>query len=128
MTDFVGAEKPSLDELSHYGVKGMKWGQHKKYSTEEIHNARARQLSRAHQLNDKAAKLNLATGAKKDKLAKDYAKAFKELQNNPDRTVGGRMTRGEKAAALILGGPFGAIAIGINKAQVSRIEKQQGRR
>lgn len=25
----VGAEKPSLDELTHFGVKGMHWGHHK---------------------------------------------------------------------------------------------------
>ncbi len=29
MTEFVGAEKPSLEELVHFGVKGMKWGQRK---------------------------------------------------------------------------------------------------
>jgi hypothetical protein len=26
MTEFVGAEKPSLEELAHFGTKGMKWG------------------------------------------------------------------------------------------------------
>lgn len=126
MTEFVGAEKPSLEELAHHGVKGMKWGEHKKkFSTEEIKDARARQASRAHRLNDKAATLNLATGKKKDAAAKAYVKAHNELMTNKDAAVAARMTKGEKAANLILAGPFGAIAIGVNKHQVKNLEKIQ---
>lgn len=125
MTEFVGAEKPSLEELAHYGVKGMKWGQRKKYSTEEIHTARIRQRSRVHQLNDTAAKLNLATGKKADTLAKKYAKEMNELETNKDAAVAARMTKGEKAANLILAGPFGAIAIGLNKRTVRKLEEIQ---
>ena len=35
----LGQEKPSLEELIHFGVKGMKWGTHKqskRYSTDNV--------------------------------------------------------------------------------------------
>ena len=33
-------EKPPLEELMHYGVKGMKWGHHKRQAPTEIVQAR----------------------------------------------------------------------------------------
>lgn len=116
--------KPSLESLAHHGVKGMKWGTHKKYSTAEIHDARARQGSRIHEVNATAHKLNLATGKKKDALAADYAKKMKALSTNQDVGIGGRMTRGEKIANLLIGGPIGAIVIAGNASAVRKFERE----
>lgn len=124
MTEFVGAEKPSLEELVHSGVKGMKWGQRKKYSTADIKDARARQGSRLNEVNQQAHKLNLATGKAKDKAAKDYVKKLNALQDHPDAAIGGRMTKGEKAAALLLTGPIGAIVIAGNASAVRKHERE----
>lgn len=129
MTEFVGAEKPSLEELAHHGVKGMKWGQHKapgsKPSTEQIKDARVRQFSRLANVNAQAHKLNLATGKQKDVEAKKYVKLHNDFQTNKDAAVAARMTKGEKAANLILAGPFGAIAIAANAHSVKKLESIQ---
>ena len=37
----INMEKPSLEDLTHYGVKGMRWGHHKRPDTVEIVDARA---------------------------------------------------------------------------------------
>lgn len=124
MTMYYGEEKPALDSLAHYGKKGMKWGVRKKYSTDEIKDARARQGSRLNAVNQQAHKLNLATGKAKDKAAADYAKKLKEFKDNPDAAIGGRMTRGEKAAALIIGGPIGALVIAGNASAVRKHERE----
>jgi hypothetical protein len=124
MTVIYDEDKPSLDELAHHGVKGMKWGQHKKYSKTEIHDARIRQGSRIAQVNETAHKLNLATGKKKDALAKDYVKKLRALETNPDAPIAARMTGGEKAANIILAGPIGLIAIAANSRHVKNLESQ----
>ena len=131
-SEYVGAEKPDLLSLEHYGKKGMKWGVRKaKPSTSDIKDARARQASRIHEVNNRTHELNLATapGSGKSKKAQDtavkkYQQAIKNLDNS-DTAVAARMTRGEKAALLILTGPIGAAAIIGNKVQVKKIEKQQ---
>lgn len=41
MKNMIDLEKPSLEELAHYGVKGMHWGHHKRPETVEIADARA---------------------------------------------------------------------------------------
>lgn len=116
--------KPSLEELAHYGKKGMKWGHRKKYTTSEIKDARARQGSRLARVNDQAHKLNLATGKNKDVQAQKYIKLRTELEKNPDAAIGGRMTRGEKAAALLLTGPIGAVIIAGNASAVRKHERE----
>lgn len=122
--DYNGV-KPSLDELAHYGKKGMKWGVRKKYSTQEIHDARIRQRSRIANVDAQAHKLNLATGKNKDVQAKKYLKLVDELNTNKDAAVASRMTKGEKAANLILAGPIGALAIAANNRSVRKLEEMQ---
>ena len=123
MTLHYGEEKPPLEELAHYGTKGMKWGHRKKYSAQEIHDARARQNSRLNEVNNQAHKLNLATGKSKDTAAKQYAKLYNDLQTNKDAAVAARMTKGEKAATLILTGPIGPLILAANSSQVKKLEK-----
>lgn len=130
MTDFVGAEKPSLEELAHHGVKGMKWGHRKKYSTSDIKDARARQQSRAVEVNNAAAKLNLASkagGKGAEKAAATYAKKANAYKSNKDAAVAARMTKGEKAVSLLIGGPIGAIVIAGNAAAVRSMEKKSSK-
>ncbi len=133
MTLQYGEEKPSLEELAHHGVKGMKWGHRKKHTTQDILDARARQSARANELHRTADKLNLATAKnanskEANNLAKKLVAQEKELNSNKDASVALRMTRGEKAVTLIIGGPFGAIAIGANNAIANKVEKNAAKR
>ena len=112
---FLGEVKPSLtDRLAHYGVKGMQWGvRQKRPGGAAIRGARVRQQARFRQFqtaNDKASLSNSpSTKAKAARLAKEH-------DTHEDRVTASRMTRGEKAAALILGGPIGAAVILQNTA------------
>jgi hypothetical protein len=55
MTIILGQEKPSLDELFHSGVKGMKWGHHKAQpSGSTTAGPSNRQLNKASRQADKA--------------------------------------------------------------------------
>lgn len=113
MTEFVGAEKPSLSELviSHYGVKGMKWGEHKakptghdiKEARRSVHNqfSEIRNQKRANKFDRKA-------GRDTSKGEAKVAKMTSKLLKDPDRITASRLTRGEKAAAIILLTPAGA--------------------
>jgi len=125
MTLQYGEEKPSLEELAHYGVKGMKWGKRKKYTTQEIHDARARQRSRFANLEAQVHKTNLSTGKAQEANAKKLVKLHNDLETNKDAAVAARMTKGEKAANLILAGPIGALAIAANNRQVRKLEEIQ---
>lgn len=112
MRTIVGEEKPSLESLSHSGVKGMKWGVRKaRPTTADIHNARQRQLGRAN------AAVSHPSGAKR-------AAAEKDFLTNEDRVTAARMTRGEKMAAVILAGPVGGALIVGNQIQVKRIARK----
>jgi hypothetical protein len=121
-------EKPSLEDLAHHGVKGMKWGQRKaRPSTSDIHDARARQASRQNEINQNIGRLNLAKSGSKqqDALAKKVATGMDKFDTNKDAAVAARMTKGEKAAAVMLTGPIGLLVIGANKAHVKKLEKIQ---
>lgn len=121
---YFGEVKPSLDELlKHYGTKGMKWGvRKKKYASEEIHAARARQQKR---IADNNAALYEAASAEKRGDSRAAARGLKRVQKtyndamtNEDRVIAAHMTRGEKVASLILGGPVGLAVVGANKIDV----------
>jgi hypothetical protein len=49
MTIILGAEKPSLEDLAHFGVKGMKWGVRKPQTPQE---QQSRELAKAIQKRD----------------------------------------------------------------------------
>ena len=84
--------------LEHSGVKGMHWGHHKSQtpgpSTTDIHMARARQQGRK-----SAYRQALVTG---DRAG--AGKAAREFQSSHDRVIAAHMTKGEKAATVLLGG------------------------
>ena len=124
---YFGEVKPSLDELlKHYGTKGMKWGvRKKKYASEEIHAARARQnarLKKYMEADDQAAlakskKAAAAAIKKRDTIAKEF-------DTSEDRVTAMHMTRGEKVAHVLLVGPLDAVTIPANKLTVRSVAKR----
>jgi hypothetical protein len=127
----IGPVKPPLDELAHYGVKGMRWGQRKKYSSADIKNARAGQNSRLRQLQRAEDDLNTvasnprATTAQEKRAVRNFQKLEKDYEGDPQRAIAARMTRGEKIATVILTGPLAVVPLGVNAATVRSIEKSQ---
>lgn len=130
-------EKPSLDELLHYGVKGMRWGVRKDRSSsagpsrwekrrardQEIKDARARQASRQGEtLKAEAALYNsVVTGGRKEAVA-----TLRERQNdyfkNPDYALAAKKTTGEKAVATMLVA-YGAGILAYNIAGAAALNK-----
>lgn len=99
----VGQEKPSLEDLSHFGVKGMQWGVRKKVTGAEIKGARRRlaKQSKAYRkerrMVDKTAKGSSARKLGEKKLEEMHRAYLK----NPDRVTALRLTKGEKAVQLL---------------------------
>lgn len=130
MTVFVGEEnKPSLDELAHYGVKGMKWGQKKARITgDDIRDARVRVYDQTRQIRRtrKEIKKTTVKGSKEREAGqKKVAKLEMALLKNPDRITASRMTRGEKFAAALIFTPAGAAGfIGGNALGTHLVKKE----
>lgn len=87
-----GQDKSSLDDVMHFGVKGMKWGV-RKARTESS----GRRPSQA-QIKDARVKANLMP--------------YDKMKKSPERVTALYMTRGEQAVAVLIGGPIGVAAIG----------------
>lgn len=117
-----GEEKPSPEDVEHYGVLGMKWGQRKKATGREIRGAQRR-------IGEKQNKLFDAQDAyKKNRTAKGKAaleKQTKDFLNDPDRAIATRLTRGEKATLAIISGPLGLATIAAVSAGNRVIERKQ---
>lgn len=119
------SEKPSSDELSHYGVKGMKWGQHKRSTASplkvsygktnrrptraEILTAREKERSLTDQIKPLDKKYSKDSSTGKLAFSKEHEKLYDQLFNGDQRVIATYKTRGEKAVSAILLGPFGAI-------------------
>jgi hypothetical protein len=134
VTELVG-EKVSLDDaLVHYGVVGMKWGKTRaRGTTRDIHGARQRQHYRQEEVAKAAREVNKTAafkGNKADftKAYRHYEKTITDLQNNPDRAIAVRMTRGEKVLAVALAGPIGLAAIAGTSGVSRRLEYKQDKR
>lgn len=102
-------QKPGTpgEVLAQSGVKGMRWGvrNSKKPSASEIHGARQRQ----------AVRKSAAKGGD--------SKAAREHQTHPDRITASRMTAGEKAAAIMLGGPVGLAVVVSNSSHTRAVAR-----
>jgi hypothetical protein len=95
----LGQEKPRLDDLQHFGVKGMKWGVRKQASAADIKGARKRFGRRVDDFHDAGKQLRKTTkrgSAQRAAGQKKLAKTRMSLLNDPDRATSFRMTRGEK--------------------------------
>lgn len=130
MTQFVGFEKPSVeDSLEHYGVLGMKWGKTRARANGTQIRAARRNLGRqasdiADQRDKVKSKEKGSTARNKEQKKLDKMKT--DFLNNPDRVIAARLTRGEKAIAIILLTPAGAAgAIGATSAVSRAIERRQ---
>lgn len=129
MTQFVGEEyKPSLEELAHYGVLGMKWGKTRaRANGAQIRQARRRlgkEQADLFEKQDAVKSLQKGTSARA-KGEKELAKQTTAFLNNPDRVTATRLTRGEKAVLLVLGGPVGAAGIALTSGVSRRVERKQ---
>lgn len=124
----IDQTKPPLNELAHYGVLGMKWGHTRaRASGGEIRDARERVYQDTRQYKQAKAKASGTADPKKRAAAyRDLKKMDVKRLKNPDRVIANRLTRGEKAIAILFLTPVGASAvIGTTSAYSRRIERKQ---
>lgn len=98
-------EKPSLEELAHFGVLGMKWGRRKSATAGEIVTARKSLKAKSSAYRKNYKKLdNYAPGSVKRKVfEKKLNEQHQAYLKDPKRAIASRMTRGEKISSLMLG-------------------------
>jgi hypothetical protein len=95
--------KPPLEELAHFGTKGMKWGVHKTHGTHEFNKKFNTPEKRATEIH--RARASVAKSKAKAEKAKGtpQAKKLKDAHlKNPDRATALRITKGEKAVRALL--------------------------
>jgi hypothetical protein len=130
----IDDEKPSLEELRHYGVLGMKWGKTRAQATgDEIRVARANVNKEAAKYNKAANDLVRTTKGRSPERAAGKEKLADmkiEFLKNPDRVTAARLTRGEKAilgvfALTGVGAAVPLAGIAVTSAHSRRIERKQ---
>lgn len=134
MRVFVGEDKPTIeDALIHYGVLGMKWGQRRRATGTQIRAARRNLQGEQKKLFQQQDRVTSSKGTAREAGEKKKLGDMKvSFLNNPDRVIAARMTRGEKAATLILTGLASPAAFGIGVGAIAgtsaasrRIEQRQ---
>lgn len=105
MTKVLGGEKPSLEDLTHYGVKGMRWGERRR----TIHQARRKAGKLADDVDDKEAAYVTAKKSGKASAISKARKDLNETSKKEDRNLltAATLTRGEQIAISLVGGPLG---------------------
>lgn len=102
MSHILVDEKPPLDELVHYGVKGMKWGV-RRSRTERQAGKDAKEFARAKMFYGEGAgtRRKLIREKVNSRKAKDpkYAKAFDAALAKQDLGTHGDRARGERKRA-----------------------------
>lgn len=132
----IGREKPDLDSLAHFGVKGMRWGVRKaKVSDAQIIKAR-RQMDAYNTVSAVARRnVRLTKKGTKERAAAENKLNRIEMDRlrDPDRPTAMLMTRGEKWMSVIGGtialpgvGTAAAVAaIGATNAASGRVAEKQ---
>lgn len=144
-------DKPSLDELEHFGVKGMRWGVHRQTTVvtgpngrpvgygknrptkSDIKTARrnvtiqGRQLAKARVKYAKA----VVTQDHQSQAHQNLSKTKAAFLNNPDRITALKMTKGETALhAILFATGVGTVpvvtSVVAREVQGRRIAKKQG--
>lgn len=128
MTMTYDEGKPSLEQLQHSGVKGMKWGVHKAKPTDhEIGAARARQLVRAHDIGTARSEARRARKSgdvrAQVKAQNKVNKALQTYNTSEDRKTAARLQKGEKVALALLSGPVGIAYIGVHSVGSKLVDK-----
>lgn len=129
----IDDEKPPLDELVHFGIKGMQWGvRHKPAagrgftlkpgrSTGEIRLARKSVRKDAKAVNKEVLKRLVGKSSKEAVREKKLT-----FLTNPNRATAARMTRGETLAIALLATPAtAALAVGGSQFQSRLITSRQ---
>lgn len=92
MTEFVGAEKPSLEELAHVGVKGMKWGKRRQRRLDRV----ARVASGTGSVSDKVrvfgTEVSAASSSRNGGFKGAVASRQRELEGRKKRIEAGQGT------------------------------------
>ena len=123
-------EKPSLDELMHFGVKGMKWGERRaqrKARDDRTEAARENVRIERIALSKQKMRMQKARGAlARARETSKYEAQRLSFLNNPDRATAYTMTRGDEMASLITLGPLGPLLVGgLNLAGQQTVKKRQ---
>lgn len=133
-----------INELAHFGVKGMKWGVRRtdaqlgnsgkksKPTTADIKESRARLASANAVKKVKTDQIQSKINWRSEKSITDAISKINKIEtdalNNPDRVTAARMTKGEKLATVLTGGApyisehrrrYGGSSKSIAKAQAS---------
>lgn len=104
------------DFLGHYGVKGMRWGVRKQRNA-DIKSARARLQKTGAKIDAQAKRgLSSTSNATKAKAAKEIRNLAKQAQKDPNLDKAMKLTTGEKAAHIVLFGPFAVATIPLTQA------------
>lgn len=99
MTDIVGQEKPSLQDLAHFGVKGMRWGQ--RMAERRTQRRTLRALDKKNRKADNVtrnAEIDAARSRYNKNARKDYKAA--KAQYKTERKVIGKYAARKKFEAV----------------------------